>query len=110
MVQVEKPLPFQQMKCMMGITTGPIDLEKCSSDDPMLRADWTVWAGDHIVDKGAIPSGCACIFENKHIYKFLGHFAGESGQKYVVEVKFTRDGTPLNIANPHLIIVPQGLE
>jgi hypothetical protein len=30
---------------------------------------------------------------------------GESGKKYVVEVKFTKDGTPLNVANPHLIVI-----
>jgi hypothetical protein len=26
----------------------------------------------------------------------------------VVEVKFTKDGTPLNVSNPHLIVVKQG--
>lgn len=105
MVQVEEPLPFLQMQCMMGVTTGPLDTKKCSSDDPLLRADWTVWDGDHVVDKGTIPNRCACKFEDKYIYKFLGSFSGEAGKKYVVEVKFTKDGTPLNVANPHLIVI-----
>jgi len=26
------------------------------------------------------------------MYKFLGDFGGEAGKKYVVEVKFTKDG------------------
>ena len=39
------------------------------------------------------------------MFKFLGSFVGELGKKYVVEVKFTKDGTPLNIANPHLIVI-----
>lgn len=41
-VQVEKPLPFMQMTCMMGVVAGPLDLKYCSSDDPLLRTDWTV--------------------------------------------------------------------
>jgi hypothetical protein len=106
MVQAEKPLPFQQMQCMMGVTTGPLASKDCSSNDPLLRADWTVWDGDHIVDHGSIPGNCACKFENKYMYKFLGSFSGEGGKKYVVEVKFTKDGTPLNVANPHLIVIP----
>jgi len=105
MVQVEKPLPFNQMVCMMGVTAGPLDLKDCSSSDPLLSADWAVLDGDKVVDKGTIPTRCACKFEDKHMYKFLGDFGGEAGKKYVVEVKFTKDGTPLNIANPHLIII-----
>ena len=105
MVQVEKPLPFLQMLCMMGVTGGPLDLKSCSNNDPLLRADWTVWDGEHIVDRGSIPDRCACKFEDKHIYKLLGSFAADAGKKYVVEVKFTKDGTPLNVANPHLIVI-----
>jgi len=105
LVQVEKPLPFQQMTCMMGVVAGPLDLKYCSSDDPLLRADWTVRDGEHIVDHGSIPDRCACNFESKYIYKLLGSFSGEAGKKYTVEVKFTKDGTPLNVANPRLIVI-----
>jgi hypothetical protein len=105
LIQVEKPLPFLQMTCMMGVTLGPFDLKYCGSNDPLLRADWTVRDGGHIVDQGSNLNRCACKFEDKHIYRFLGSFAGEAGEKYAVEVKFTRNGTPLNIANPHLIII-----
>lgn len=105
MVQVEKPLPFLEMQCMMGVTSGLHDPKDCSGNDPLLRAEWTVWDGEQLVDKGSIPNRCACKFEDKHIYKFLGSFAGEAGKKYVVEVKFTNDGTRLNVANPHLIVI-----
>ena len=101
-IQVEKPLPFKQMECMMGV---PLDWKDCSSNDPVLRADWTVRDGEHVVDKGSIPDRCACKFDNRHIYKLIGSFGGDAGKKYVVEVKFTKDGTPLNIANPHLIVI-----
>lgn len=105
MVQVEKPLPFEQMVCMMGVASSTLDPKECSSNDPLLQADWKVWDGAEVVDHGSVPNRCACKFEDKHIYKFLGSFAGEAGKKYVVEVKFTKDGTPLNVANPHLIVI-----
>jgi hypothetical protein len=104
-VQVEKPLPFIQMRCMMGVTSGLLESKDCSSDDPLLQADWTVWDGEHLVGNGSIPDSCACAFENKHIYKSLGSFAGEAGKRYIVQVRFTKDGTPLNVANPHLIVI-----
>jgi hypothetical protein len=36
----------------------------------------------------------------------IGGFGLESGKKYVVQVHFTKDGTVLNTANPHLIVIP----
>ncbi|MDR3742203.1 MAG: hypothetical protein P4L40_24565 [Terracidiphilus sp.] len=104
LVQVEEPLPFMQMICMMGVA-DPLDLKNCSSNDPLLQADWTVRDGEHIVDHVSIPDRPACKFGNKYIYKLLGSFSGEAGKKYTVEVKFTKDGTPLNVANPHLIVI-----
>ena len=105
MIQVEKPLPLVRMQCMMGVTSGLRDPKDCSSNDPLLRADWTVFDSGRVVDRGTTPTRCACKFESKYIYKFLGSFAGEAGKSYVVEVKFTNDGTPLNVANPHLIVI-----
>lgn len=94
----------------MGVTAGPLDSKECSSNDPLLRADWTVWDGDHIVEQGSSTTKADAKHTNKYIFKFLGSFAGEAGKKYVVKVKFAKDGTPLNVANPHLIIVKQGYE
>ena len=110
MVQVEKPLPFQQMECMMGVTAGPLDSKDCSSNDPLLRADWTVWDGEHIVDQGSSTTVADSKIGGHHIFKFLGKFIGESGRKYILKVKFTKDGTPLNVANPHLIVTKIGDE
>jgi hypothetical protein len=104
-VQVEKPLPLRQMRCMMGVTSGPLESKDCSSNDPLLQADWTVWDGERLVANGSVPDTCACIFEDRHIYQSLGSFAGEAGKKYIVQVRFTKDGTLLNVANPHLIVI-----
>jgi hypothetical protein len=111
LIQVEKPLPFQQMECMMGVTMGgPLDLQECSSNDPLLRADWTVWNGSRKVSSGSSTTVADAKFTDKHIFKFLGKFPGETGKKYVLEVKFTKNGSPLDVANPHLIIVKIGEE
>ena len=114
MVQVEKPvkpttpdelLLMRQRICMMGLTMGPLDVRECGRDELLLRADWTVWDGENVVQRGSDPDHCACMFENKHMYKIFGPFMGQSGKKYVVEMKFVRDASPLNTANPHLIVI-----
>jgi hypothetical protein len=106
MVQFEKPLPFLRMVCMVGVTSGPLDKKDCEKDDPIVRADWTVWEDGRIVEWGSIPDNCACIFTNENIFKQVGSFPVEAGKSYVVQVHFTKDGSPLNVANPHLIVIP----
>jgi hypothetical protein len=109
MVQVERPLPFEQMMCMMGVTHGP-DSKNCTSEDPLLRADWTVWSEGQIVSSGSSTTKADAKFTKENIFKFLGKFPAEAGKKYVLEVQFTKDGTPLNVAHPHLIITKIGDE
>ncbi|MCU1286694.1 MAG: hypothetical protein JWO13_3044 [Acidobacteriales bacterium] len=106
-IQVEKPLPLEQIICMMGVTHNPTEASSCSSNDPLLRADWIIWDKDQIVAKGSSTTKADSMFTKEHVYKFLGGFPGKSGKKYVLEVKFTQDGTPLNSANPHLIVIQQ---
>lgn len=110
MVQVEKPLPFQQMTCMMGVTSGPLESKNCTSEDPLLRADWTVWEDDQVVSSGSSTTKADAKYTKENIFKFLGKFPALAGKKYVMEVKFTKDGTPLNVANPHLIVTKIGDE
>lgn len=110
MTQVEKPLPFRQMQCMMGVTSGGLDTKECNSDDPLLRADWTVWNEGKIVSSGSSTTKADGAFTKENIFKFLGKFPAEVGKKYILEVKFTKDGTPLNVANPHLIVTRVGDE
>ena len=110
MVQVEKPLPLRQMECMTGTTAGLLESKDCTSDDPLLRADWTVWEDGQVVKSGSSTTQADAKFTKDNIFKFIGRFPALSGKKYVLEVKFTKDGTPLNIANPHLIVIKQGVE
>jgi len=106
MLQVEKPLPFRRMECLVGATSGGLDKKDCEKDDPIIRADWTIWEGGRIVEWGSMRDCCGSIFTKENIYKQIGSFPLEVGKDYVVQVHFTKDGSPLNIANPHLIVIP----
>lgn len=104
MIQAQKRLPFVDMQCMMGLMSGPLELSDCKKER-LLQADWTVWDDENIVAQGSSSSEGDAEYTDKYLFKFLGSFMGESGKKYVVEVKFTKNGTPLNVTNPHLIII-----
>jgi hypothetical protein len=104
MIQAEKRLRYVDMKCMMGLTAGPLETSE-SNKEPVLKADWTVLDGEHIVAQGSNRTEADAEYTNEYMFKFLGKFMGESDKKYVVEVKFTKDGTPLNVTNPHLIVI-----
>jgi hypothetical protein len=69
-----------------------------------------VWTESHLVSNGSSTTKADAKHTKQYIFKFLGSFPAEAGKKYVVEVKFTKDGTPLNVANPHLIVIKQGDE
>jgi hypothetical protein len=95
-IQADRSLPVNQMMCMMGATSNPFELKECSGDDPLLRADWTVWNDGHIVAHGSSARSGGSSIAKDQIWKFIGSFAGEAGKKYVVEAKFTKDGTSVD--------------
>ena len=106
MLQFEKPLPFRRMVCMVGATSGGLDTKDCEKNDPIVRADWTVWEDGRIAEWGSMRDCCDSAFTKESIFKQVGSFPLEAGKKYVVQVHFTKDGSPLNVANPHLIVIP----
>lgn len=107
MIQAEKHLsllPFIDMRCMMGLEDGTSDYKDCKGE-PLLQADWTVLDGTHVISRGSSSGWGDAEYTDKYLFKFVGEFMGESGKKYVVEMKFTKDGTQLNVTNPHLIVI-----
>lgn len=106
MLQFEKPLPFLRMECMVGATSGSrLDKRDCGKDDPVVRADWTVWEDGRIVEWGSMRDCCGAIFTKENIFKLVGSFPLDAGKEYVVQVHFTKDGSALNVANPRLIVI-----
>lgn len=104
-LRIEKPLPPLRMRCMTGATLGPLDAKDCEKNERVLRADWTVWEDGHIVHWGSIPDEDGDRWDAKDIFIQIGSFGLVAG-KYVVQMHFTEDGTALNVANPHLIVIP----
>ena len=81
-----------------------MDGKDCPLNDRLLRADWTVWEDGKIALSGSSTTHSDASWSKDYIFKFLGKFPAAAGKKYSLEVKFTKDGTPLNVASPHLII------
>ncbi len=100
----KRHLPFADMNCMMGLTLGPVDPNNCDKE-PLLQAEWTVWADGQVVAQGSVHGNDGGGgWANDRIDRYLGHFMGERKKKYVLEVKFTKDGTALNVTHPHLVV------
>lgn len=74
--------------------------------DTLLEADWTVLDGDHVVAHGSVHGVDSHVTATKELLsRQVGEFMGEKDKRYVLEVTFTKDGTPLNVTNPHLIVM-----
>ena len=105
LLQFDKPLPFDDMICLIGNPSVAFSLNHCSNTHPVLQADWTVWEGGHVVHAGSTEEQTGCKYTRANIFACIGAFVGEVGKKYVVQVHFTKDGTPLNVANPRLVVI-----
>jgi len=103
-IRAQWNLPTDELKCRMGFELSP-GYPQCRLE-PLIEADWTVWEGDHVVAHG-LDKGKSGDFEAGACYlaRTIGTFAGESKHKYVVEVKLTKDGTPLNVTNPRIVVI-----
>jgi hypothetical protein len=106
-IQLEQILPPLRMRCMTGATLGPLDERDCGENERVLSADWTLWEGGHIVCWGSIPDEDGGKW-GKEIIIQVGSVGLVAGKKYVVQVHFTKDGSTLNVADPHLIVIPHG--
>jgi hypothetical protein len=109
MIQVDQPrgepmARYKEMWCMMGLPSNPAEKAECR-EPPLLQTDWSVWDDENQIAKGSNRLEAADMYTVDHMWKFLGQFPGEAGKKYVVEVKFKRDGSPLNVGNPRLIVI-----
>ncbi len=104
MLQAEKLLPIRDLECMMGLRGGTQDYLKCAQE-PMIEAEWTVSEGGRGVSHGSVSGFGPGQYTNAYLTRFLGQFIGEVGKNYALEAKFTKDGTRLNVTNPHLIVV-----
>lgn len=106
MVRVKRGLPLGELDCMMGIKMmGNPDHCAMFHFETVLEAEWKVSDGDHIVAQGSVHGkDDRMAVSDDTLDRYLGTFVGEANKKYILEVKFTRDGTPLNEFKPRLIV------
>ncbi|MGA7244378.1 MAG: hypothetical protein WBX19_14410 [Terracidiphilus sp.] len=73
--------------------------------DLALEAEWKVLDGDQVVAQGTTRGSLGeMAWSDSFMDRYLGEFTGEASKKYVVEVKFIKDGTPLKDLNPRLVV------
>jgi len=92
--------PWQHVTCLLGNEMVGTGL-KCS-EDSLIQCDWVVWERANKVSQGSVSSKGGTgetPFERE-----LGHFTGQNGKSYAVEVTFTKDGGPLKGMSPRLVV------
>lgn len=104
-IRVEKRIPLGELECRMSVKKRPDHCEMYHFERQM-EADWIVLDGNRVVARGALHSVDDNVdYSDKYLSRLLGTFEGESKKSYVLEIKFTKDGTLLNVTNPHLIVM-----
>jgi len=99
-------LPTHALQCRMGFTLIPTDpASNTCRVEPLIELEWSVFDGDRVVAHGS-DEGWSNSFAagSSYLSRYIGHFMGEAKHKYVVAVKFTKDGSELNVTNPRLVI------
>ncbi|MGO8760314.1 MAG: hypothetical protein ACLQG3_19540 [Terracidiphilus sp.] len=102
-IRVNRGLPFGQLSCMIGGNRRPSHCAMFHWDN-VIDAEWKVLDGEDIVAQGTTPGYGDMAWSDSFMDRYIGTFTGEANKKYVVEVKFTKDGTPLKDLNPRLIV------
>ncbi len=100
----EGHIPFMELTCLMGADYGTRHAFACAPS--VLQADWTVRDGLATVTQGLAPlhADHFANYGRDFLDRSLGQFTGEPKKHYVLEVTFTKDGSPLNVTNPHLVV------
>lgn len=95
-------LPAADLSCMMGISEGPQDPVDCDKE-PLVEASWKVWNSGQVVAQGSSRDmGKRGYYQGNLYGKYIGIFKAKKHEKYSLEVDFTKDGSALAIAEPHL--------
>jgi hypothetical protein len=99
-IEVKKKLLNDELNCL-NFYLDPNDSDHCDRESP-IQASWTLWSDDKVVCRGVSKKDRNFMESVDQVEYPIGSFKAESGKKYVLEVHFTRDGTRLSVADPHL--------
>jgi hypothetical protein len=79
--------------------------EKCGTE-PWIEAKWRVLEDGHETAHGSDGGFSEHVeMDGKIVRRYIGDFVSEPGHEYVVEVMLTKDGSALDFANPHLVVM-----
>lgn len=110
-LQADNVLPSGQLDCLMGVylIKGPDHCEMFNFH-LAFEAEWKLYAGAQVVAHGIVQGRDGNYESDNHqTCRWFASFTGEKNKKYVLEVTFTKDGTALRVANPHIVIdLPPG--
>ncbi len=97
-------LPPTELSCKLGISEGPQYPVDCNKE-PLIEADWTVWSGGNVVAHGSSRDlGKEGYCRGNTFGRLIGGFKANKHKTYVIDLNFTRDGSALAIADPHLVV------
>jgi hypothetical protein len=101
-IRVSKKLPFSELNCMMGLNPA---LYKCDKE-PLLQVDWILRDHEEVVAQGCVHvPDTHGSWADDSIERYIGSFGGEGKKTYVLELRFTKDGSALNVVDPRLIVI-----
>jgi hypothetical protein len=105
-------LSEEELQCKVGFLGAADDAkkvaEKCMGQ-PLIDLKWRVLDGDEEIAHGSDGGFSEHIeLDNKIVHRYIGQFSCDPKHKYVVELTFTKDGSSLKSANPHLAVMPPG--
>ncbi len=110
LMQIDRsPSSPRDLDCMMSTAAIPFQGDTCH-EPRLLQAEWTVWENGKAIESGSSTNDASAKYTAQYIFKLMGNFQARKGAKYIVEIKFTKDGTALNLNSPHLIVVAIGEE
>jgi hypothetical protein len=105
-LQADNALPSGQLDCLMGVylIKAPDHCEMFNFH-LAFEAEWKLYAGTQVVAHGIVQGRDGNYESDNHqTSRWFASFTGEKNKKYVLEVTFTKDGSALRVANPHIVI------
>lgn len=105
-IEVEKKIPFDTLNCLLGMHMGQTSTKigDCPNRPSVVKAAWSLASKGQVVASGSSDDYRSGIWANDTISRELGHFEGQSGHGYVLDVNILADGSVLAAGNPQLVV------
>jgi hypothetical protein len=103
-IRVQRTLPFETLQCLLG-EKDYIPAGQCKEIPPALQFDWQLLTDGNVVAKGTSNRSIGGSYAAGYIEMEFLNFQARSGQKFSLELDFTKDGGKLAPTKPHLMVM-----